>query len=71
MSGPVSKEKHLSSLTFPFQSPDGDSLCPDVVVVVLSAMVAHAFQSPDGDSLCPDLSGCPYWSFLGGHVSVP
>ena len=37
-----------------FQSPDGDSLCPDLLTLGKMQQVGDAFQSPDGDSLCPD-----------------
>ena len=37
-----------------FQSPDGDSLCPDCWCKPNRSCGIHKFQSPDGDSLCPD-----------------
>ena len=37
-----------------FQSPDGDSLCPDKEGWQFGNAFAKGFQSPDGDSLCPD-----------------
>ena len=39
-----------------FQSPDGDSLCPDYKAERVSTWTGDLFQSPDGDSLCPDTS---------------
>ena len=37
-----------------FQSPDGDSLCPDMADSGELSGGSIMFQSPDGDSLCPD-----------------
>ena len=37
-----------------FQSPDGDSLCPDKEMEEMKTLMIELFQSPDGDSLCPD-----------------
>ena len=52
-----------------FQSPDGDSLCPDTVIELVKSQ-QYQFQSPDGDSLCPDQE-LPAESPVEVAVSVP
>ena len=53
MSGHIHAVPHLYSGA-EFQSPDGDSLCPDLEFLAYHKYGYWKFQSPDGDSLCPD-----------------
>ena len=47
-------ELEVEELHEVFQSPDGDSLCPDQNARIILHTGESVFQSPDGDSLCPD-----------------
>ena len=49
-----------------FQSPDGDSLCPDMWTWSGPPATITMFQSPDGDSLCPD----NFWSMSRRKLGI-
>ena len=53
MSGPEGGKSETVVISL-FQSPDGDSLCPDSIIKINGPASLPVFQSPDGDSLCPD-----------------